>query len=154
MAGFLLSKIMNKQTYYEKLKDPRWQRKRLEVMNRAHFLCEKCYNENNTLNVHHLYYMSKRDPWDYPDFALICICNECHADEHENKFNTFEETIESLVDDQFFNPYILEIINQIYLARESGLEMSKFLYDCLESITNIRQKLKKINQHDNEDQNN
>ncbi len=30
--------------YWQKLQDPRWQRKRLEILNRAGWKCEKCGN--------------------------------------------------------------------------------------------------------------
>ena len=65
-------------TYYEKLKDPRWQKKRLEVMERDEFTCQNCGDDESTLNVHHWYYTSGADPWDYEDEALVCLCETCH----------------------------------------------------------------------------
>jgi 5-methylcytosine-specific restriction endonuclease McrA len=65
-------------SYSELLRDPRWQRKRLEVMERAHFACEECRSETRTLNVHHRFYEKGRAPWDYPDRALVCLCELCH----------------------------------------------------------------------------
>ena len=143
-----------KQNYWEKLKDPRWQRKRLEVMKRSFFSCEKCYREDQTLNVHHLYYMSKRDPWEYPDFALISVCEECHAEEHEIQFSQFEEIIECLVGNEFFNPYIVEIVNQIHMARNHNPETCAFLYDCMDAVTKLRIKYQNLTEETNEDQNN
>lgn len=64
--------------YFEKLKDPRWQRKRLEVMQRADFTCEYCSDSGETLHVHHGYYEKNREPWDYPDAAYHCVCDTCH----------------------------------------------------------------------------
>jgi len=58
------------RSYAEKLKDPRWQRKRLEVMKRADFACENCGDRESTLNVHHGYYEPGLDPWEYSDNAL------------------------------------------------------------------------------------
>lgn len=43
---------MSKTSYYEQLKDPRWQKKRLEIMNRANFKCEECGDSENMLSVH------------------------------------------------------------------------------------------------------
>lgn len=63
--------------YTLKLKDPRWQKKRLEVLNRAKFKCQCCGDDENTLHVHHLIY-SKGDPWDAPDNTLECLCENCH----------------------------------------------------------------------------
>jgi 5-methylcytosine-specific restriction endonuclease McrA len=53
------------KTYFEKLKDPRWQRKRLEVMERAGFACEYCGSATETLNVHHGFYEKGKEPWEY-----------------------------------------------------------------------------------------
>jgi hypothetical protein len=65
-------------TYQEKLKDPRWQRKRLEVMQYAEFRCQLCGDGKQTLNVHHSYYTREADPWDYPTGSLVCLCESCH----------------------------------------------------------------------------
>lgn len=66
------------KSYYEKLKDPRWQRKRLEVMQRDDFRCLECGSKTDTLNVHHGCYIPARDPWDYPDYLLHTLCEDCH----------------------------------------------------------------------------
>jgi hypothetical protein len=69
------------KTYSEKLRDPRWQKKRLEILNRDFFCCQKCFDDKSTLNVHHKLYSSNTEPWDYPDSYLITLCETCHADE-------------------------------------------------------------------------
>lgn len=70
-------------SYSEKLRDPRWQRVRLEIMQRAQFRCERCSDGASTLNVHHVVYRPGADPWDYPDDDLACLCERCHQEEHE-----------------------------------------------------------------------
>lgn len=69
------------KSYIEKLRDPRWQRKRLEIMQRANFACEACESTEKTLNVHHKLYRKGADPWDYADHELACLCEDCHATE-------------------------------------------------------------------------
>ena len=69
---------MAARTYTDQLKDPRWQRKRLEVMQRADFSCEDCYSTDETLHIHHTYYEKGLLPWEYPDQSLRCLCEECH----------------------------------------------------------------------------
>lgn len=64
--------------YWELLKDPRWQRMRLDVMNRDGFACRRCANTEKTLNVHHTYYARGRKPWEYELESLICLCEDCH----------------------------------------------------------------------------
>ena len=65
-------------TYSEKLKDPRWQRKRLEIYQRDNFTCLSCLRNDKTLTVHHVVYSKKTEPWDYPDHCLQTLCLECH----------------------------------------------------------------------------
>lgn len=69
---------MAKKSYAEKLKDPRWQKKRLEIMERDNFTCLMCKSTAQTLNVHHGFYKKNTDPWDYPNETLHTICEECH----------------------------------------------------------------------------
>lgn len=65
-------------TYFEKLRDPRWQKKRLEIMQRAGFACESCGDNESTLNVHHGYYERGLEPWEYKSNTLWCLCEGCH----------------------------------------------------------------------------
>ena len=65
-------------TYTELLRDPRWQRKRLEVMERDNFSCVECGGADRTLNVHHLYYAKGRKPWEYETGSLQTLCEPCH----------------------------------------------------------------------------
>lgn len=73
---------MATKTYAEKLLDPKWQRKRLEVLNRDSWMCQYCFDSTNTLHVHHLRYESYyENPWDYPLEYLVTACNKCHKEE-------------------------------------------------------------------------
>ena len=66
-------------TYAEKLKDPRWQRKRLEILERDGFKCIKCGDTKKTLHVHHVAYLRKTEPWDHPSSGLLTLCETCHS---------------------------------------------------------------------------
>lgn len=70
-------------SYTEKLKDPRWQKKRLQILERDKWACQACFDETKTLHVHHLYYEDGAEPWDYPDYALVTLCADCHEWETE-----------------------------------------------------------------------
>lgn len=72
-------------TYGEQLRDVRWQRKRLEIMERDGWACRHCFagKEIITLNVHHTYYSNLAEgPWDYHNDSLITLCEKCHHDGH------------------------------------------------------------------------
>lgn len=64
------------QTYSEKLKDPRWQQRRLKVFERDNWACICCCDTKSTLNVHHKRYYG--NPWDCPEEYLVTLCEDCH----------------------------------------------------------------------------
>lgn len=70
--------MANKKIYSEKLLDPRWQKKRLEVFNRDKWTCLHCGDTTTTLNAHHLEYSTSGNPWDTPIESLQTLCVECH----------------------------------------------------------------------------
>lgn len=74
-------------TYSEKLKDQRWQKKRLELLEAAGWQCQcnSCQNEKDkpTLHVHHRIYLRNTDPWEYEDWAYQVLCDECHGFEQD-----------------------------------------------------------------------
>lgn len=69
---------MARKTYYEKLKDPRWQKKRLEIMERDDWTCQGCGKKEETLNIHHIKY--SKNPWESKDDELITLCESCHSE--------------------------------------------------------------------------
>jgi hypothetical protein len=71
--------MSSKKTYSEMLKHPKWQKKRLEVLERANFECELCGDGDSTLNVHHGYYRKGNKPWEYRDESFHCLCEDCHS---------------------------------------------------------------------------
>lgn len=67
------------KSYYEKLRDPRWQQMRLQVMERDKFKCTSCGDHTSTLNVHHrVPYRKNTDPWEYELDELTTLCESCH----------------------------------------------------------------------------
>lgn len=63
-------------TYSQKLKDPRWQKKRLEILNRDEFTCQNCGDAKTELHVNHIEY--KGEPWQQSNEKLITLCKHCH----------------------------------------------------------------------------
>lgn len=73
------------KTYSEKLKDPRWQKRRLKVLEYAHWRCQGCGSKTETLHCHHSYYTKGKEPWQYPDGAIIALCENCHEKLHPKR---------------------------------------------------------------------
>jgi hypothetical protein len=76
---------MSNKTYSEKLKDPRWQKKRLEILQRDNWTCISCGGAKNTLHVHHKYYTYGNEPWEYSNDVLVTLCEHCHVAEESFK---------------------------------------------------------------------
>lgn len=93
---------MATKTYSEKLKDPRWQKRRLDILSRDEFSCCACGDATKTLHVHHKWYDRSKEPWEYPDECLVTLCEDCHIEEEEYKCNQ-ELLIKTLLSVGFFN---------------------------------------------------
>ena len=74
---------MSASTYWELLKRPEWQKRRLERLSECEFACQACYNTESQLHVHHKRYVKGRKPWEYEDFELAVLCDSCHTFAHE-----------------------------------------------------------------------
>ena len=92
-----------KQNYSEQFKDPRWQKKRLEVLERDNWKCQMCSATEKTLHVHHHLYIKGRKIWEYDNRMLVSLCEECHAEISTHGFiadgsgNSFNECIEAVL---------------------------------------------------------
>lgn len=80
--------------YLDKLKDPRWQKKRLEMLDFRGWACEICCEKEKTLHVHHSAYFDHLEPWEYHTRYLRVLCEECHEKEHFNIKEEIEQTID------------------------------------------------------------
>ena len=81
--------LKSKETYSDLLQKDEWRQKRLVILNRDRFKCRYCGCTQN-LQVHHKYYLQypnhqKVKPWNYPDDALITLCDKCHLKVHQTK---------------------------------------------------------------------
>lgn len=67
-----------KNTYSNKLSDPKWQKKRLQILDRDNWECQWCGDDKSELHVHHLVYRKGNEPWEYDDRELLTLCEKCH----------------------------------------------------------------------------
>ena len=79
-------------TYRELLKHPKWQKRRLQMLEAAEWKCARCSNTERTLHVHHECYVNGRKPWEYDDSELRVLCELCHENEHleQKQLATFD----------------------------------------------------------------
>jgi len=94
--------------YIEKLKNPKWQKKRLEILNRDNFKCRNCESDEKCLQIHHLIY-NDCEPWEYENRNLITLCEDCHKEEEFQK-NFTNMGIDYLTSQGFLRSDISKII--------------------------------------------
>lgn len=78
-------------TYADKLRDPRWQKKRLKILERDDWTCQWCGDSKKTLHIHHTKYL--KEPWDVEDEFLITVCETCHKSEDKELRKEVEQLI-------------------------------------------------------------
>lgn len=89
--------------YSEKLRDPRWQKKRLEILERDGFACRACKDKSTELHIHHESYSG--NPWEAHQDRLRTYCKHCHAvAEYLKKIEdaVLLEVIKRVIDEQVF----------------------------------------------------
>jgi hypothetical protein len=92
------------EAFWEKYKHPLWQKKRLEILDRAGFRCEGCQATEEELHVHHSYYAKDKEPWEYPNESLHALCHKCHGSAQYLKRSTNE----------LFGRLTLEDLNRVF----------------------------------------
>lgn len=120
--------------YKELLKHPYWQRKRLQIFDREKDTCQKCFDTLSNLQVHHLYYIPNALPWEYPDDALMLVCERCHL-----KLE-FYKWIELVGVKQLKPMFIYQDIVEITDLVKRRLDNNH----CLESINNYISDIKRL----------
>lgn len=82
-----------KQKYSEQIKSPKWQKRRLDILNRDNFTCQICGCTEKTLHVHHTIYIPEKQIWEYEDNQLITLCEDCHSKEHDESLHLVDDLI-------------------------------------------------------------
>lgn len=149
---------MKAKTYSEKLLNPKWQKKRLEILQRDNFTCKLCGDTENTLNVHHKYYDFNKQPWDYNDDVLITLCKDCHEYETDHiKFNI--EVLNKTVKKNMFSVAIQNLDISVSKLSFYGVDATLFFTwmsnfderDMIDVFNFVRNKAKQINGNEKDD---
>jgi hypothetical protein len=102
-------KSTRREEYRKKLLDPRWQKKRLKILERDEWECQHCGDDESTLHVHHLCYLKGYEPWDYLDKMLITLCESCHEEESTQRPFQERKLIEVLKSRMLFHEDLEEL---------------------------------------------
>src|SRR5688572_1565484 len=97
-----------KSNYSQKLLDPRWQKKRLEILNRDEWICRDCGEDSKALHVHHRIYIPGKQPWEIDDDLLITLCADCHEFEG-NEMPSSIQLLTTAVKSKFLSGHIKDI---------------------------------------------
>lgn len=123
------------KAYIEKLRDPRWQKKRLEVLNRDNWTCQDCSSTEKTLHVHHKVYFPNTEPWEYDPMHLITLCHECHELESQTLDRAIAVMAETMKGVGFMAAdfEMIEIPLRKYIEQFTNQQKSDFLegFNCL-----------------------
>lgn len=101
--------------FWEKYRDPRWQRRRLEKFQQSNYMCEHCRATEATLHVHHKIYRRGAEPWDYELHELELLCESCHEEQHDLK-KSLQDAIAIL--DQYAFQSLLGFAQALALKQE------------------------------------
>lgn len=123
-----------RSAYSEKLRDPRWQKKRLEVLDSYEFACQGCTSTDKPLNVHHRNYYKGHEPWEYDVEDLVPLCDECHAEEHEIA-GQLHDALQALRRHGFLNYDIHRIIEAVMSLSNNTVYPASCIAEYLEDFS-------------------
>jgi len=72
-----------KAWYKQQLQKSEWKEKRAEIYARDGHACVDCKKRGVTIHCHHNHYVKGMKPWDYPAYALVTVCKDCHDKRHK-----------------------------------------------------------------------
>ncbi len=105
---------------------PQWLRRRAEIIELHDGVCQHCVTKKHALTIHHRYYVAERMAWEYPDWALIPVCDSpCHAQIQEDNRDVFAmwETRGKLLDNLCCPSEIAELSELLDRALMSGVKI-------------------------------
>ncbi len=111
--------------YKEQYKHPKWQKKRLEILERDDFTCQRCLNKNDELHVHHHYYERNKNVWEYPNQCLVSLCKDCHKEIEKIKLDFLKEMTVYGLDLWFYIAEVggAEIIHDNYIEEQKQIKI-------------------------------
>lgn len=117
-----------KKNYSEKLKHPKWQRKRLKILQRDNFTCQLCGDTETELHINHLKY--KGEPHEIPNRFLETLCKICHALKHSTPkhYIIFADKIKDLYGNNVI-VYANQVKDVFFAHFNPNLEFENIIFD-------------------------
>jgi 5-methylcytosine-specific restriction endonuclease McrA len=115
------------KTYSEKLKLPEWLERREEILRRDGRACVLC-GAMKELQVHHLRYVRGKEPWEYPNEALVTLCAQHHSAIHDEPRRMQAENI---------------LLHALRTAKINSLELLELTRVCLTHETEFSRRINK-----------
>lgn len=129
-----------KKSYSDKLKSPKWQKKRLDILNLRGFKCEVCGDEENQIQVHHRFYLKGREPWQYDNDVFQVLCEKCHENSHKKDVEIRNIEVEVLPQKY------ADLCNHLSMFPENEIEkLSDYLIELID-VDNINDFIEVLNQ--------
>ena len=116
-----------KWSYTELLKHPKWQKKRLLILERDNFTCRYCSDKETELHIHHLKY--HKNPWDAKDENLLTLCKDCHGLTTFNKEINIITVIKNIYSEGLMMFYVKQKVDGLVIIEM--ITMIKYKYDSL-----------------------
>jgi hypothetical protein len=125
----------NQSSFTQKFHDPRWIKKRTELLHAYDFTCVKCGAANGHALVHRIKHVPHLDPWNYPDHLLQVLCRDCQKITIliDNIWAAKEGTSETITDS--FSKIRTHLVD---IYRHS--KRSEPLYEVLECVLELEKK--------------
>lgn len=131
--------MKKEDSYRELLKDPRWIRKRNEILTRDENTCQYCGRSDRYMHVHHNLYVKGRKPWEYDNKDLVTLCDRCHesvTNDNREMYGNFLFAKQELRNFGFSDSILNNILYNIGLIEEFYLEDCEYNNTYIDLIEN------------------
>lgn len=78
-----IDQILSRSGYAKKLDTAEWRNFSERIRKESGNFCQCCKRANLSTQVHHIFYDSERQPWEYQRDEVVLLCAGCHKAIHE-----------------------------------------------------------------------